>query len=194
MDTRPARSYNRNMLHNSLPRLKPSPVPAIYPRPEYLAEGRLLAVYQDTKSILQVPWMGVVTMAFAHYPAFYQMLWGGMRTLAASAEFVAACHDLRQHAERAVSDLEPKPIGGDLADIGYSEREIDGIRDQIEIFSHGNMPYLLIATTARLLLEGHDLSAETVITEYGGRHGPSDAARLTLIEAHHADAPTAHPL
>jgi hypothetical protein len=85
-----------------LPRLKPSPIPPINSVPEYLADERLRAVYEDTKSVLQVPWMGVVTMAFAHYPAFYAALWGGMRELAASADFVAACRTLRDTAEREV--------------------------------------------------------------------------------------------
>ena len=70
-------------------RLKPSPIPPIHPVPEYLADEALAAVYADTKTVLQVPWMGVVTMAFAHYRNFYQTLWTGLRELAVSAEFIA---------------------------------------------------------------------------------------------------------
>lgn len=73
-----------------LPRLKPEPIPSIHPVPEYLADAKLRAVYEDTKSVLQVPWMGVVTMAFAHYPSFWGALWSGLLELTASAEFVAA--------------------------------------------------------------------------------------------------------
>jgi len=51
-----------------LPRIKPAPIPPIRPVPEYLADGALQAVYDDTKAILQVPWMGVVTMAFVWTP------------------------------------------------------------------------------------------------------------------------------
>jgi hypothetical protein len=173
-----------------LPRLKPSPIPSIYPVPEYLADERLRAVYEDTKSVLQVPWMGVVTMAFAHYHAFYAVLWGGMRKVAATADFVAACRTLRDAAEREAETLEAKTLVGELRDHGYSDRELDEIRDQIEIFSHGNMPYLLIATAARLLLEGHELSDKRQAKRFDGRHGPSTLNRLTLIEPHHADAPT----
>ena len=89
-----------------LPRRKPSPIPAINPVPEYFADRKLSAVYEDTKSVLQVPWMGVVTMAFAYYPAFYGVLWVGMRELSASSEFVAACRTLRATAEQEASQTQ----------------------------------------------------------------------------------------
>jgi hypothetical protein len=54
-----------------LERLKPDPIPAIHPMPEYLASGQRNRWYEDTKQVLQVPWMGVVTMAYTHYPAFF---------------------------------------------------------------------------------------------------------------------------
>ena len=52
---------------SKLSRLKPDPIPTIYPVPEYAADAELSAVYERTKSGLGVPWMGVVAMAFAHY-------------------------------------------------------------------------------------------------------------------------------
>jgi len=171
-------------------RLKPAPVPAVHPVPEYAADARLHAVYEDTKSVLQVPWMGVVTMAFAHYPNFYAALWDGLRPLAASREFVDACADLRAHAEAEVEKLEAKSLVDTLKDSGYGAREIDAIRAMIEIFSHGNMPYLMIATAARLLLEGHALADGGSVRAYDGRHGPSMQNSLPLIEPHHADTPT----
>ncbi|MEY8841175.1 hypothetical protein AB9K41_19275, partial [Cribrihabitans sp. XS_ASV171] len=60
---------------SDLPRLKPAPLPAIHPVPEYEAAGALADVYARTKHGLGVPWMGVVAMAFAHYPKFYDCLW-----------------------------------------------------------------------------------------------------------------------
>ena len=173
-----------------LPRLKPSPIPPINPIPEYLADERLRTVYEDTKSVLQVPWMGVVTMAFAHYPKFYDVLWNGMREVAASGEFVTACRTLRSTAEEEAAKLGINNIAPKLQALGYADRELDEIRDQIEIFSHGNMPYLLIATTARLLLEGIELSDRRQISPFDERHGPSAYGRLVMIEPHHADVPT----
>ena len=61
-----------------LPRLRPEPIPAIHPLPEYQAEGRVKERYEDMKAVFQVPWMGVVTMAYAHYPGFYDALWTGL--------------------------------------------------------------------------------------------------------------------
>jgi len=174
----------------SLPRLKPHPIPAIHPVPEYLADARLSAVYEETKAVFQVPWMGVVTMAFAHYPTFFEVLWGGYRDLAGSREFVDACAALRATAEAAAADLGPTPFCAELASMGYAEPEIDEIRKLNEVFSHGNMPYLMIAVAARLLLEGGSLSAGSVVTPFAGRHGPSRDTRLLLMEAHHVDAPT----
>jgi hypothetical protein len=140
-----------------LPRLRPDPIPAIHPLPEYLATGRVRERYDDMKAVFQVPWMGVVTMAYAHYPSFYDSFWAGLRPLFASRPFVAAFQDLRAHTEDAVAALAPPPIVPRLRDLGYAPREIDGIRAMVEVFSHGNFPYLLVATTARLLLEGGEL-------------------------------------
>ncbi len=58
-----------------LERVRPDPIPTIHPMPEYLASGQRAAWYEDTKLVLQVPWMGVVTMAYAHYPTFFGGLW-----------------------------------------------------------------------------------------------------------------------
>lgn len=174
----------------NLQRWKPSPVPPIDPVPEYRADARLGAVYAETRTALQVPWMGVVAMALARYPAFYAALWGGLRTLVQSAEFVSACAALRAEADAAAESLGATALAGPLRALGYAERELDEIRERIAVFSHGNMPYLLIATTARLLLEGRALSDARRTTPFDGRHGPSPTGGLTLIEPHHADAPT----
>ena len=174
----------------TLSRLKPSPLPAVRPVPEYLADPALRAIYDDTKATLQVPWMGVVTMAFAHYPTFYAALWEGVRELAGSQEFVASCLALRREAEAAVLEIGVADLAGPLSAVDYGPREIDEIRDLIEVFSHGNMPYLLIATLARLLLEGEPLSLEKSVHPFVGGHGPATVSRLTLMEVHHGDAPT----
>ena len=60
-----------------LPRLTPDPIPAIHPLSEYGVEGTRKALYDDTKRVMQVPWVGVVTMAFAHYEHFYTALCTG---------------------------------------------------------------------------------------------------------------------
>lgn len=175
---------------SKLPRLKPEPLPAIHPLPEYLASGDRKTSYDETKRVLQVPWMGVVTMAMAHYPAFYSTLWQGLKPLYESAEFVTACRSLRDKVEHATHRLGAAPLRTQLAERGYGPREIEQIGEMIEIFSHGNMPYLLIATQARLLLEGHALGSATAVQEFVGRHGVAATVPLVLMEPHHVDQPT----
>jgi hypothetical protein len=170
-----------------LERLKPDPIPAIHPLPEYLVDGDRKGFYDDTKAVLQVPWMGVVTMAFSHYPGFYATLWHGVRELCLSAEFIAACARLRRCAETAAGTLSPSPIRPQLEALGYAPREIDQIGEMLEIFSHGNMPYLLLATQARLLLEGGALSGQREATPDPRRHAPQVSVPLVLLEPHHVE-------
>jgi hypothetical protein len=170
----------------NLPRLKPNPIPKIAPIPEHLAEPALKEIYEDTKAALRVPWMGVVAMSFARYPRFYATLWGAFRELSASAQFVAACHELRQEAESA--SLSAPSVLQKLHELGYTEPEIAEIRALIEIFSHGNMPYLLIATAARLLLEGNEIGTSRSISKpVQSQHGPAAGGKLVLMEPHHAE-------
>lgn len=175
-----------------LPRLKPDPVPAIRPVPEYEAAGALAETYARTKKGLGVPWMGVVAMAFARYPRFYGRLWDALEPVVSSEAFAACCRALRETAEAEAGTLDPPDIGPRLLDLGYGKREIAEIRACNEVFSSGNMPYVLMATLARLLLEGHDWPE----TETGeGDLAPRSASavipeRPVLMEAHHADPAT----
>ena len=170
------------------PRRKPDPIPPIFPLPERLAQGRRKALYEDTKAVLQVPWMGVVTMAFAHYPHFYEALWGGLRPLCASAPFMKACNALRDEARTAAAALDPAPIVPRLMAVGYDRHEISEISAVIDVFSHGNMPYVLIATLARLALEGQALTAEDDARVVNSIRSASPSSALILVERHHGNA------
>ena len=176
-----------------LPRLRPEPIPAIHPLPEYLAGGLRKAWYEDMKQIFQVPWMGVVTMAYAHYPTFYETLWQGVRDLCTSRPFVQAFLGNRAFAETEVAKLDPPPIDERLREAGYAPREIEAIRQVVEVFSHGNQPYVLLATLTRYLLEVGDMSGTTdqeAAPLYADRHAPAFDVPFLLMEAHHADQPT----
>ena len=177
----------------NLPRLRPEPIPAIHPLPEYLAEGQRKAWYEDMKQVFQVPWMGVVTMAYAHYPNFYGALWQGLRALCVSQPFVEAHRGNRSFVEAEVANLTPPPIGERLAEIGYAPREIESIRQMVEVFSHGNQPYLVLATITRYLLEAGDMAGPSdpaAAPAETGRHGPTYDVPFVLMEAHHAGPPT----
>ena len=168
-----------------LPRLKPDPIPRIQPIPEYAATGGLEHVYEKTKAGFGVPWMGVVAMAFAYYPRFYDTLWSALAPIVGSAAFEDACIELRACAEREAAALSPPNILGRLTEMGYQDREIEELRACNEIFSAGNMPYLLMASLARFLLEGgvwqNGSAPGNVLERQPG------VAKPVLIEPHHAD-------
>ncbi len=174
----------------NLKRYKPSPIPSIFPIPEYLADEELKQIYNETKKHLQVPWMGVVTMAFAHYPLFFKTLWNGIKEILSSQEFVFACRELRDFTEELVKELEPKLILNELEKKGYAKQEIESILEINEIFSHGNMPYIIIASIARLLLEGNEISVKSNYNKFKEWHGPSKGKKLILLEQHHVDEET----
>ena len=168
-----------------LARLKPNPVPSIQVTPEPLATGRLLDIYAQTKSGLGVPWIGVVAMAFARFPAFYDALWSAIEPIALTQPFASACQELRTAAESEAENLRPVTLLPELMDQGYNDGDITEIRACLETFSAGNMPYLILATLARLLLESHTWKPSSAI-------GPAVQAspmmsRPVLMEPHHAD-------
>ncbi len=173
-----------------LERLRPDPIPAVHPMPEYLASGQRAEWYQDTKQVLQVPWMGVVTMAYAHYPTFFGELWRGLKPLCQSRSFVAAFMDLRDTVESRTAELNPSSVIGPLTAMGYAPREIDAIRQMNTVFSHGNQLYVLIATIARHLLEIGDMTGSEDAEPFKGIHAPGITVPFMLMEYHHADEPT----
>ena len=89
-----------------------------------------------------------------------------------------------------MSALGPPPLRQRLAQIGYAERELQDIDESIEIFSDGNFPYILLATSARLLLEGGELQTSCDPGIQTGAASPRAVRKLVLMEYHHADAST----
>ena len=174
-----------------LERVKPAPIPAIHPLPEYDVSGERAQWYREMKEALQVPWMGVVTMAYAHYPAFFRELWRGLKPLVTSRPFIGEAKALQALAEDRAAELSPPAIAERLAQMGYGEREIKAIIQTNAVFSHGNHLYALIATIARLLMEGGEMGgAAGTPPAFNGRHAPDGSTPFVLMEAHHADAPT----
>ena len=79
-----------------LRRLCSEPLPAIRPVKEVRAEGQPVGWYAEVKAALEVPWMGVMTMAYAHHPAVFGELWRGFGPLIASTPFVPALWPSRE--------------------------------------------------------------------------------------------------
>ena len=167
-------------------RVKPDPIPLIHPVWEYQAEGDLRGMYQAYKRAFQVPWVGVVSMAFAYYRTFFDLWWTSFEPVVQSKIYVETCETLLQHVEELVSQLAPPPITERLVDLGYSERERCEIRRMIEVFSHGNFIQLPAVAAARLLLEGGAVRGSDPVQPYSARHGPPHDQPFVLMEPHHA--------
>lgn len=172
---------------NRFARLKPDPIPAVSPVYEYLAEGRTREIYAEIKAQLEVPWVGVLMLAYAQYPMFFIELWRGLKPITESKTFVDGAIELREFTETAALELGGEDLRPALRSIGYAERELGEVRNIIEIFSLGNFPYVLISTIARMMIEDMPLN---------GSHGdfakdrfrPSADldAPFIMVEEHHA--------
>ncbi len=168
-------------------RIKPSKVPKITTTPEYLARGELKKLYNDTKKVLQVPWMGVVTMAFAQYIDFYKSLWLNIRPICNSKEFIDASINLRKYVEKRTLELKPTSLIKDLTLLNYNNKELDSIKNLLEIFSHGNMPYLLLSTITRLIVEDIPLNKNNYVFKKKHNYTHKLELPIVLIEEHHAN-------
>ena len=169
---------------SALQRLKPDPVP------EYRVSGRRRELYEDTKEALQVPWMGVVTMVLADFEPYYEALWAAARPMMTSRQAIDACTELRASVEREIGRLAPPKRTATLVEMGYAPRKIDDIRAAIEVFSHGNFLYTMIATLSRLALEAGAFPQPEDGDPLNGCHAPDVKVPFVLIEEHHADSPT----
>ena len=135
--------------------------------------------------------MGVVTMAFSHYRRFYRTLWPGIRPVFQSTEFIDSASRVRELAEGLAATLGSDGLLEPLHTAGYAPREIDQIRELISVFHFGNVPYAMMATMARVLLEGHELARkDTSFSPFQGRHAPDVEVPFVLMEPHHAEGPT----
>lgn len=171
--------------------MRPEGDVVVRPVPEHRADAELSAVYRDLKATLRVPWVGVVTQAYAFYRPFFLEAWRQFRPTAASAYFHDASEDLRRFAWDSVSAAFPNPAhGARLEETGYAPREIAQIGEVLDLFNAGNPKYLILATAIRAtVVEGRRLG----LAGAGGRSSdarPSQADAVgslpVMIEEHHA--------
>lgn len=164
----------------------------VRPVPEHRADEELSALYRDLKTTLGVPWVGVVTQAFAHYRPFFVEAWRQFRPTAASAYFGGAGEELRQLAGREMSSAFDIPSQRPaLEAAGYSDREMAQIAGTLDLFDQGNPKYLLLATVIRAsLAEGRSLGGNRARTgaqsEAAGKTASPVGATPVMIEEHHA--------
>lgn len=169
-----------------LPRMKPDPVPVVYPFWEFKAEGELHDTYEAYKAAMQIPWVGVVTMAYAHYRPFFDAWWRALQPVIETQAYVDSALGLRDQVEADIVQLNPPPIQARLTHLGYSARELDDIRSIIDVITHGNFMQIVAVFAARVLLEGGALGGGTMTGAKAGRHKPESSTPFVLIEPHHA--------
>ncbi len=174
-------------MNYSFPRKKPSALPKIIVTPEYLAKGSLKKSYINTKLAFNVPWMGVVAMAFAKYPFFYNVLWQYMHPLTKSIEFDKLCKKLVIISKKKALELKPKSLLKNLKAMNYNNYEIKKINEVNQIFTTGNMPYLIMATIARILLEEGELINTNSFKKNKSTSMIAADNYMLLIEQHHAN-------
>ncbi|MEP3231602.1 MAG: halocarboxylic acid dehydrogenase DehI family protein [Hyphomicrobiales bacterium] len=166
-------------------RIKPVPIPAVYPHWEFKAEGELRDTYERYKAAMQIPWVGVVTMAYAHYRPFFDCWWKALEPVVQTNAYVEVAQSLRAKVETDIEALNPPPISERLFAMGYSSRELDEMREMIDIISHGNFMQIPAVMVARLLLEGGELLGGTDIGAAAKAHGPEVSTPFVLLEPHH---------
>ena len=167
-------------------RYKPDPVPAVHPIWEYRATGDLLESYEAYKARLQIPWVGVVTMAYAHYPTVFKTWWQALEPVVGTQEYVDHANALRNKVETTIDTLNPPPMRGRLLDMGYSTREIDEIIDMMDVITHGNFMQVAAVFLLPMALEGVDPGSKTALSPVAAPHGPDVQTPFVLIEPHHA--------
>ncbi|MEP6444737.1 MAG: halocarboxylic acid dehydrogenase DehI family protein, partial [Hyphomicrobiales bacterium] len=113
-------------------RIKPVPIPAVYPHWEFKAEGELRDTYERYKAAMQIPWVGVVTMAYAHYRPFFDCWWKALEPVVQTNAYVEVAQSLRAKVETDIEALNPPPISERLFAMGYSSRELDEMREMID--------------------------------------------------------------
>lgn len=170
----------------TIDRIKPDPVPAVHPLWEYKADGELRNTYEAYKSSLQIPWVGVVTMAYAHYRTFFDTWWNALEPVVASQAYVDAAIGLRERVEADITRLNPPSITGRLRELGYSARELAEIRDMMDVITHGNFMQIPAVFAARLLLEGETLGNALDTGPKAQPHQPQTTTPFILMEPHHS--------
>ena len=77
-----------------------------------------------------------------------------------------------------------------LRKLGYAPREIDTIKETIEVFSHGNFLYTFLATLSRLALELEAFPVQSDADQFQQVHAPNVRVPFVLMEEHHVDDQT----
>lgn len=167
-------------------RYKPHPIPTVHPIWEYKATGELYETYEAYKKRLQIPWVGVVTMAYAHYAETFKVWWEALAPIVATQDYVDQAMALREKVETAIESLDPPPIRNRLLEIGYTTRELDEIIDMMDVITHGNFMQVAAVFLLPMALEGIEPGSFKKMSPKAAAHGPKVQTPFVLVEPHHA--------
>lgn len=169
---------------------KPKVIPPVRPVPEYQAKGELKEVYEDLKKELGVPWVGVITQALAYYEPFFKEAWRQLKPSVKTNLFENRCNQIRLESWNGVSaQLIDHNQAEILKERGYKDKEIEEIKELLDILDYGNPKYLVFATVVKdALLNGKmegtpPSNPDDLFPRPPVRSGDSS---LLMVEEHHA--------
>jgi hypothetical protein len=169
---------------------KPKTIPPVRPVPEYRAKGELKEVYEDLKKELGVPWVGVITQALGYYEPFFKEAWRQLKPSVKTNLFEDRCNQIRLDSWTGVMDQLKDPNQSEiLRKRGYQDKEIEEIKDILNILDYGNPKYLVFATVVKdALLNGKmegtpPTNPDDLYPRPPVRSGDSS---LLMVEEHHA--------
>ncbi|MBL8323672.1 MAG: hypothetical protein JNJ89_01810 [Rubrivivax sp.] len=170
---------------------RPALAPPLRPVPEWRAEGSLRDAYAALRAAMQVPWVGVINQALAHYEAFYLGAWRCLAPAVASRWFAERSAAIARAAVDGMAALQPDDLAARLVARGYGERELDAIRGTLDVLNHGNPQYFIYATAVRYALAGAALGRDDPVACASPRAGGAIAPHwtggaLVMVEEHHA--------
>jgi len=172
-------------------RQRPTRLPIVRPVCDREASPEIADIYSELKAVLQVPWVAMITRAYARYPTFFATLWSGMRELCGSETYVRAAQDLSGRVDDDVAILSPPPVAERLHCMGYLAEDLRNIQRVLDVLSHGNNMYQPLVMAALVLLEGGSLSSDNAKQRpFPGRHAPRVPRQFVLMEAHHVAGET----
>lgn len=116
------------------------------------ASDRVKAIYEDTRIILAVPWVGIIIKVFANYPKFLNSLWLQVKKSAGLHYYELKAEEIQALALRLVSRFALKDIRSRL-ESSLTDAQIQDIEELLDVFNYGNPKFLILAAVGKNALE-----------------------------------------
>lgn len=117
------------------------------------ASDLIKSIYQDTRTIFAVPWVGIIIKVFANYPTFLNSLWTQLKKSASLHQYEIKSEEIRTLALRLASQLKLKNIHGRLK-TSLTHAQLQDIEELLDVFNYGNPKFLILAAAAKNALQG----------------------------------------